>query len=68
MSCDLRAFRQVTVFHFLSDPERTVKISGNCLEQLRMPVDGRLRLISSDGKARMLVNFADVSYAEVVYE
>lgn len=36
--------------------------------ELRMPVDGRLRLISSDGKARILVNFADVSYVEVVYE
>lgn len=67
MSGGKGALRQITVFHFISDPEHPLKFRGNCLELLNKPHDGILQLFESDGETVMLINLEDVSHAEVVY-
>lgn len=57
-----------TVFHFISQPEHTVKLRGNCLELLREARVGSAQLFVLDGEASLLINLADVSHAEVMYE
>lgn len=67
MSGGKGALRQITVFHFISDPGHPLKFRGNCLELLNKPHDGMLQLFESDGEPVMLINLEDVSHAEVVY-
>lgn len=57
-----------TVFYFISQPEHTVKLRGNCLELLREAREGSAQLFVLNGEANLLINLADVSHAEVVYE
>lgn len=68
MSGGKGALRQITVFHFISDPGHPLKFLDNCLEMLNKPHDVMLQLFESDGETLMLVNLEDVSHAVVVYE
>lgn len=66
MSNGKNALQPITVFHFVSDPEHPLKFRGNCLETLNRTYDGMLQLFESDGETLMLINFKDVSHAEVI--
>ncbi len=68
MSDNENAVRPWTVFYFISQPEHTVKFRGNCLELLREAREGSAQLFVLNGEANLLINLADVSHAEVVYE
>lgn len=68
MSDSKNAVRPWTVFHFISQPEHTAKLRGNCLELLREAREGSVQLFVLSGEADLLINLADVSHAEVVYE
>lgn len=56
-----------TVFHFISQPEHTVKLRGNFLELLSEATEGNVRLLALGGEPVILINLADVSHAEVIY-
>lgn len=56
-----------TVFHFISQPEHTVKLRGNFLELLSEATEGNVRLLALGGEPVVLINLADVSHAEVIY-
>lgn len=68
MSDSNNAGRCKTVFHFISQPEYAITFPGNCLDILRGPIDGTMRLYQLDDTTRLLINLADVSHAEVMYE
>lgn len=68
MSDSSNAVKPWTIFYFISQPEHTVKLRGNCLELLREARDGSAQLFVLNGEAGLLINLADVSHAEVVYE
>lgn len=68
MSDSSNAVRPWTVFYFISQPEHTAKLRGNCLELLREARNGSAQLFVLDGEAGLLINLADVSHAEVMYE
>lgn len=68
MSDSSNAVKPWTVFHFISQPEHTVKLRGNFLELLSEATEGNVRLFALGGEPVILINLADVSYAEVVYE
>ena len=57
-----------TVFYFISQPEHTVKLRGNCLELLGEAREDCARLFVLNDEAGLLINLADMSHAEVVYE
>lgn len=57
-----------TVFHFISQPEHTVKLRGNFLELLSEATEGNVRLFALGGEPVILINLEDVSHAEVIYE
>ena len=62
------AVKPWTVFHFISQPEHTVKLRGNFLELLSEATEGNVRLFALGGEPVILINLEDVSHAEVVYE
>ena len=62
------AVKPWTVFHFISQPEHTVKLRGNWLELLREATEGNVQIFELSGESVLLINLADVSHAEVVYE
>lgn len=68
MSDSNNAVRPWTIFYFISQPEHTVKLRGNFLELLSEATEGNVRLFALDGEPVILINLADVSHAEVVYE
>lgn len=68
MSDSNNAVRPWTVFHFISQPEHTVKLCGNFLELLSEATEGNVRMFALGGEPVILINLADVSHAEVMYE
>lgn len=62
------AVKPWTVFHFISQPEHAVKLRGNFLELISEATEGNVRLFALGGEPVILINLADVSHAEVVYE
>lgn len=68
MSESKNAVRPWTVFYFISQPEHTVKLRGNWIELLREATEGNLQIFKLSGEAVLLINLADVSHAEVMYE
>ena len=68
MSDSNNAVRPWTVFHFISQPEHTVKLRGNCLELFSKAIEGNMQLIKLNGESVLIINLADVSHAEVVNE
>ena len=68
MSESKNAVRPWTVFYFISQPEHTVKLRGNWIELLREATEGNLQIFELSGESVLLINLADVSHAEVMYE
>lgn len=68
MSEGKNAVRPWTVFYFISQPEHAVKLRGNWLELLREATEGNVQIFELSGESVLLVNLADVSHAEVVYQ
>lgn len=68
MSESKNAVRTWTVFYFISQPEHTVKLRGNWIELLREATEGNLQIFELSGESVLLINLADVSHAEVMYE
>lgn len=68
MSDSSNAVGPWTVFYFISQPEHAVKLRGNRLELLREATEGDVQIFELSGESVLLVNLADVSHAEVLYE
>lgn len=68
MSDSSNAVKPLTIFYFISQPEHPVKLRGNFLELLSEATEGNVRLFALGGEPVILINLADVSHAEVMYE